>query len=94
MMNCGNSYDKLKDQQLQRLKDSRQGKWAKWWWDDEVFMQYKVVGITGRGGVGPRVMEREAARVRTWKTEKPRQEVDPGQEQGVLAEKSGGAVLE
>ena len=65
-------YDKLKSFHTQHLKTSRQGKWAKRWWDDEVSAQCKAVQKAGRGGVGPGVRERNVARVRTWKTEAAR----------------------
>ena len=64
-------YNKLKSLHAEHLKTSRQGKWAKRWWDDEVGAQYKAVRKAGRGGVGPgdREKEKERRRVQTWKTE-------------------------
>ena len=70
------AYGKLKSLRTQCLKNSRQGKWAKRWWDDEVSAQCKAVRKTGRCGVGPGARgsekEKERGRVQTWKTEKAR----------------------
>ena len=52
-------YDKLKHLYTRHLKTSRQGKWAKRWWDDEVSTQCKVVWKAGRGGKGPGEREKE-----------------------------------
>lgn len=56
------------------MKVSRQGKWAKRWWDDEIAAQCKAVRKAGRDGVGPgeRENEGERRRVQRWKTEKAR----------------------
>ena len=51
-------YDKLKSLHVQYLRSSRQGKWAKRWWDDEVSAQCKTVQRVGREGVGPGERER------------------------------------